>query len=160
MCELIAWQYRNKEQTETKPSSCYMKLLFRSPTPPHPSRSSNLASYCLLKCLASEFLSPSLGVCSGFPWRGVDMFSNQHLVEMGCFKFHFFIIIVYFGSLLCAYMCVQVNRPLSLGGHVESQRNKKLCFCTANLALNSRLTKACRAKTKLFIPPILNMAAE
>ena len=41
------------------------------------------------------------------------------------------------------------NRPLSLGGHVESQENKKLCFCTASLALNSRLGEACRAKTKL-----------
>ena len=42
------------------------------------------------------------------------------------------------------------NRPLSHGGHVESQENKKLCFCTASLALNSRLAEACRAKTKLF----------
>ena len=31
------------------------------------------------------------------------------------------------------------NRPLSLGGHVESQENKKLCFCMASLVLNSRL---------------------
>ena len=30
------------------------------------------------------------------------------------------------------------NRPLSLDGHVESQENKKLCFCTASLALNVR----------------------
>ena len=45
-----------------------------------------------------------------------------------------------------------VNRPLSLDGHVESQENKKLCFCTVSLALNSRLAKACRAKTKFFFP--------
>ena len=31
------------------------------------------------------------------------------------------------------------NRPLSRGGHFESQGNKKLCFCTASLALNERL---------------------
>ena len=31
------------------------------------------------------------------------------------------------------------DRPLSLGSHVESQENKKLCFCTASLALNSHL---------------------
>ena len=30
-------------------------------------------------------------------------------------------------------------RPLSRGGHFESQGNKKLCFCTASLALNERL---------------------
>ena len=36
--------------------------------------------------------------------------------------------------------------------HSESQENKKLCCCTANLSLNSRLAEACRAKTKLFIP--------
>ena len=43
------------------------------------------------------------------------------------------------------------NRPFSLGGHVESQENKKLCSCTPSLALNSRLGGACRVKTKLFI---------
>ena len=32
-----------------------------------------------------------------------------------------------------------VPGPLSLGGHVESHENKKLWFCTASLALNSRL---------------------
>ena len=31
------------------------------------------------------------------------------------------------------------NRPLSRGGHFESQGNKKLCFCTSSLALNERL---------------------
>ena len=40
------------------------------------------------------------------------------------------------------------------------EENKKLCFCTASLALNSRLAEACRAKTKLSISPRLNMAAE
>ena len=52
------------------------------------------------------------------------------------------------------------NKPLSHGGHVEPQENKKLCFCTASLALNSGLAEACLSKTKLFIPPRLNMAAE
>ena len=52
------------------------------------------------------------------------------------------------------------NRPLSLGGHVESQENKKLCFRTASLALISRLGEACRAKRKLFILLRFNMAAE
>ena len=52
------------------------------------------------------------------------------------------------------------NRPLSLGGHVESQENKKLCFCTASLALNLHLGEACCAKTKLFILLRLNMATE
>ena len=33
----------------------------------------------------------------------------------------------------------RVNRPLSRGGHFESQGNKKLCFCTSSLALNERL---------------------
>ena len=32
-----------------------------------------------------------------------------------------------------------VNRPLSHGGHFESQENKKLCFCTSSLALDERL---------------------
>ena len=54
----------------------------------------------------------------------------------------------------------QFNRPLSLGGHVESQENKKLSFCRANLALNLCLAEACYAKTKLFILLRLNMAAE
>ena len=31
------------------------------------------------------------------------------------------------------------NRPLSRGGHFESQGNKKLCFCTYSLALDERL---------------------
>ena len=53
-----------------------------------------------------------------------------------------------------------IYRPLSLGGHVESQDNKKLCFCTVSLALNSRLGEAYRAKTKLFILLRLNMAVE
>ena len=43
-----------------------------------------------------------------------------------------------------------VKRPLSMGGHVESKENKKLCFCTASLALNSLLAEAFRAKTKAF----------
>ena len=46
-----------------------------------------------------------------------------------------------------------INWLLSHGGRVESQDNKKLCFCTASLSLNSRLAEACRAKTKLFISP-------
>ena len=53
-----------------------------------------------------------------------------------------------------------INRSLSHGGHVESHENKRLCFCTASLAPNSRLAEACRAETKFFIPPRLNMAAE
>ena len=32
-----------------------------------------------------------------------------------------------------------LNRPLSHGGHFESQENKKLCFSTASLALDERL---------------------
>ena len=43
--------------------------------------------------------------------------------------------------------------PSSLGGHVESQENRKLCFCTVSLALNSRLGEANRAKTKPFYSP-------
>ena len=31
------------------------------------------------------------------------------------------------------------DRPLSQGGHFESQENKKLCFCTSTLALDERL---------------------
>ena len=38
------------------------------------------------------------------------------------------------------------DRPFSLGDHVESQENKKLCFCTASLTLNSRLREASRAE--------------
>ena len=52
------------------------------------------------------------------------------------------------------------NGPLSLGRHVESQENKKLCFCKASLALKSRLGETSRAKTKLCILLRLNMAAE
>ena len=32
-----------------------------------------------------------------------------------------------------------LNRPLSHGGHFESQENKKFCVCTASLALDERL---------------------
>ena len=51
-----------------------------------------------------------------------------------------------------------LNRPLSLGGHVESQENKKLCFCMASLALNSRPGETCRDETKFFILLRFNMA--
>ena len=57
-------------------------------------------------------------------------------------------------------LTLRSNRPLSLGGHVESQEKKKLCFCPASLALSSRLAEAYCAKTKLFILLRLNMAAE
>ena len=36
-------------------------------------------------------------------------------------------------------LSVCCNRPLSHGGHFESQENKKLCFCTSSLALDERL---------------------
>ena len=36
-------------------------------------------------------------------------------------------------------MCGQRYRPLSHGGHFESQENKKLCFFTSSLALDERL---------------------
>ena len=52
------------------------------------------------------------------------------------------------------------HRPLSFAGHIEYQENKKLCFCTASLALNSRMGEACRAKTKQFILLRLNMVAD
>ena len=39
-----------------------------------------------------------------------------------------------------------IDRPLSLGGHVESQENEKLCFCAASLALNSRMGEACSGR--------------
>ena len=45
---------------------------------------------------------------------------------------------------------IYMNRPLSLGGHVESQDNKKLCFSMASLALNSRLGEACLRKTSFL----------
>ena len=32
-----------------------------------------------------------------------------------------------------------VNRPLSHGGHFESQENRKFCFCPSSLALDERL---------------------
>ena len=51
-------------------------------------------------------------------------------------------------------------RPFSLGGHVEPQENKKLCFCTASLALNSRLGEASHAKAKLFVCLRHNMASK
>ena len=31
------------------------------------------------------------------------------------------------------------NRPLLHGGHFESRKNKKLCFCTSSHALDERL---------------------
>ena len=48
---------------------------------------------------------------------------------------------------------INIDRPLSHGGHVESHESKKFCFCTASLALNSRLAEACRAKTKFVLFP-------
>ena len=55
---------------------------------------------------------------------------------------------------------VCVNRPLSLGSHVESQGNKKLCFCTASLTQTQIQGEASPAKTKLFILLRLNLATE
>ena len=34
---------------------------------------------------------------------------------------------------------LQDHRPLSHGGHFESQGNKRLCFCPSSLALDERL---------------------
>ena len=70
--------------------------------------------------------------------------------------------IAFFDILIAVAVVVAkvLYRPFSLGGHVESQENKKLCFCTASLTLNSRLGEANRAKTKLFILLRLKMAAE
>ena len=43
-------------------------------------------------------------------------------------------------TILCNISVVlTINRPLSHGGHFESQENKKLCFCTSSLALDQRL---------------------
>ena len=53
-----------------------------------------------------------------------------------------------------------LNRPFSLGGHVESLENKKVCFCTVGLAQTRIQREANRAKTKLFVLLRLNMAAE
>ena len=41
-------------------------------------------------------------------------------------------------------------RPLSLGGHVDSQETRKLCFCTASLAQTRIQCEASRAKNKAF----------
>ena len=40
---------------------------------------------------------------------------------------------------------MSTNRPISPGSHVESQENKKLCFYTASLTVNSHLGEACHA---------------
>ena len=53
-----------------------------------------------------------------------------------------------------------LHRPLSLGGHVESRGNKRLCFRTASLGQTRIQCEASRAKTKLFILLRLNLAAE
>ena len=42
-------------------------------------------------------------------------------------------------SIVLSFSWNDCNRPLSRGGHFESQGNKKLCFCTSSLALNERL---------------------
>ena len=54
---------------------------------------------------------------------------------------------------------LHLHRPLSLGGHVETQGNKKLCFRTASLGQTRIQCEAYRARTKLFILLRLNMAA-
>ena len=41
--------------------------------------------------------------------------------------------------LTATYPVIGNHRPLSHGGHFESQENKKLCFCTSSLALDERL---------------------
>ena len=46
--------------------------------------------------------------------------------------------------------CNNIDLCRSIGGHVESQRNKKLWLCMESLALNSRLGEAYRTKTKVF----------
>ena len=58
--------------------------------------------------------------------------------------------------------CLWSNRidPYHSAAMLSLRRIKKLCFCTVSLTLNSRLVEACCAKTKFFIPPRLNMAAE
>ena len=79
-------------------------------------------------------------------------------------------------DLTSIYLSVKLIscRPLSLGGHVESQENKKLCFLTASLAQTRIQCEACRAKKKkkkkkkkkiyiyiyIYILLRLNMAAE
>ena len=45
---------------------------------------------------------------------------------------------------------LKLNRPLSLGGHVESRENKKLCFCKASLALNLHLDEGELLFLKVF----------
>ena len=40
---------------------------------------------------------------------------------------------------MVVYESLDHNRPLSRGGHFESQENKKLCFCPPSLALDERL---------------------
>ena len=49
-----------------------------------------------------------------------------------------------------------IYRPFSLGGHVESQKNQKLCFCPPTRKFSARLGGQ---KTKLFILLRPNMAA-
>ena len=55
-----------------------------------------------------------------------------YLTCSGCY------VSVYF-NLNSVFKFVVSNRPLSQGGHFESQENEKLCFCTFSLALDERL---------------------
>ena len=45
------------------------------------------------------------------------------------------------------------NRPLSLRGHVESQENKKLCFCTVSLASELASDRGLPCENKAFYSP-------
>ena len=58
------------------------------------------------------------------------------------------------------FLHTEINKPFSLSGHVESQEDKKLCFCMASPSHTLIQCNASRAKTKLFILLRLKMAAE
>lgn len=63
------------------------------------------------------------------------------------------------------YLYVDEMKSLICCEDLEQQKLRtlkkiELCFCMVSLALNLCLTETCHAKTKLFIPSRLNVAAE
>ena len=71
--------------------------------------------------------------CQSSPgWRSSSL--GHWLVHVRPFQ-----ICYYYSAYVTSALKSSVHRPLTHGGHFESQENKKLCFCTSSLALDERL---------------------
>ena len=115
-----------------------------------------LASYLKVKTFIARELSgftctssnnePEISIPYSAKPRGVLKISNSLLVSVGKSRkvtsnecVNIFIIQIEYTTKNRQQPKPWCNRPLSRGGHIESQGNKKLCFCPSSLALDERL---------------------